>query len=649
MGRFGAVLIAALVGAAVCAIAFATGGFGPWASRGGVATAPAPVGPSVSYPGDGVKESKLVAAEDQRILQARTVSTAAELTGIAGHQPYRLAIGSGYTLVLPERDKPYTIPELTSIAPRTFTAQPDGSLVLNENIVVQQGATLQMTGSRKLLMLSSSDRFVSIVTVGGSLEIQGTKDKPFQVQSFDPATGSVDSATADGRAYIRVMGGYADLVWVDIDSLGFWSGVTGGLSLTGTTVPKVQSTELTPQVTGDPAGGPPTLFGTQLMQVGGGTVAGTGDPALAELGNVSARIRGVQIRGNAYGVFVSGASGVQISDSSVSRSLVDGIVFHRNVTDSSITSTQVDNSGGDGIAVLRATGKVTVSRVTSRDNALNGITLDGSPIADGPSPAGFSTVDYGGNSLTRSAASGNGHYGVEVSGGTGIVVTSNVVSGQSMGIVIDSGAKRVTVRNNVVKNARLQGIALRDAGTDTRVVANTIDGGAVGIYARNAGGVFDRNVVRRVTNHGITLVGSTGASVVSKNAITGSGPSALDTGRSTTEVRVASNRTASWRSTKPLDVVLRSIFQPLTVMWIALGVLVVGTAVAGLGRRSGAIRDPYPEHVPLASYGRGIITVDAARELESQRTQAARIPAGPALPTLPALHDEPSTSVGSAA
>jgi hypothetical protein len=66
--------------------------------------------------------------------------------------------------------------------------------------------------------------------------------------------------------------------------------------------------------------------------------------------------------------------------------------------------------------------------------------------------------------------------------------------------------------------------------------------------------------------------------------------------------------------TRPLPVVLRSIFRPLTVVWVLLFVLLIVTAIS-VARRGGVrgIRDPYAENAPLRSYTRGAVPPEVAR------------------------------------
>ncbi len=144
--------------------------------------------------------------------------------------------------------------------------------------------------------------------------------------------------------------------------------------------------------------------------------------------------------------------------------------------------------------------------------------------------------------------------------------------------------------------------------TDATVQGNSVKGGEVGIFLRDAVGARSTgNTISDVGNHAVTVIAATGATTVSNNTVSGRGPSAIDTARAGRPVAVVDNDTEGWQSTKPLDVVLRSIFQPLTILWISLGLIVLITAFTGLRRRGRhTIRHPYDSHRPLAAITAGV-------------------------------------------
>ena len=570
-----------------------------------------------SYEGDPEAEAQVSATEDRRLIEVRAIANAADWSGVAHYKPYRLATGNLYTLVLVARDAPYTLSDLEELAPRTFRREPDGSWLLSENIVVEDGATLDLSDKDGLTLhlQSNSEAFTSIVTLGGSLVVAGTYDEPTRISSWDPDAGAVDTDTSDGRAYIRVVGGRAELSKAFFTDLGFWSGMTGGVSMTGTDIPDKGTDTLARKGTNASASDEAAaaaaaeedasteVFGTELLPTDEASVLDM-DPDLSGYSYVSAMVRDVTFDGNAFGLFVTSADGVVVRDSAIKDSLVDGMVFHRNVSNSEVENTTSTGNALDGFDVNRASSGIVLERLTATGNGHNGITMNGRALAEGPSATGMPTGVYGNNSLSNSKSSDNARYGVEVIGGTDIEIDGNTLTGNEVGIVVGQGAEKVALTDNTIEESALQGIALRDAGTGGTIKGNTISGGDIGIYLRDAGATISRNTVEDVGNHAITLIGDTGRSSISDNVVSGRGPSAIDTARTEGAVR-ADNDDSDWRSTKPLSVILRSIFQPLTIMWLSLGLILLVTAITSVGRNRRGFVHPYANLAPLSTFTRG--------------------------------------------
>jgi parallel beta-helix repeat protein len=283
---------------------------------------------------------------------------------------------------------------------------------------------------------------------------------------------------------------------------------------------------------------------------------------------------------------------------------VDGLVLHRDVSNSNVESTIARNNAQNGFRLARATSSVTFQRLQAIGNGRDGISLEGGPLADGPSATGIPTTVYGNNEVNGSTSTGNGRYGIEVVGGTNIVIAGNTVANNVMGIVVSKATTGISIKNNEVSHSQKQGIVLKDSALDASVVDNKVSDTAIGIYVRDAGGNFEGNTISGVSNHGISLLGATGNSTIVNNTISGIGPSPIDVVR-TTNSAVRGNDVGSWQGTKPLLVVLRSILQPLTVLWILIAVAVIVSLL--FVRRRTTIRDPFAGQAPLTSFTRGIV------------------------------------------
>jgi parallel beta-helix repeat protein len=234
--------------------------------------------------------------------------------------------------------------------------------------------------------------------------------------------------------------------------------------------------------------------------------------------------------------------------------------------------------------------------------------LDGSALASGPSSSGNATHGYGDNSVVDCVASGNDRAGIHIVGGTGVTVRDNRVEDNRMGIVADSAATGVLVQGNAVRRSSRNGISLIDDVRRASVRGNTIRGGEIGVYVRHSDAMVVSNAVGAATNHGIAVIAATESTTVSHNTVAGRGPSAIDTTRAP-QAKVTHNDFSAWTRTKPFFVTLRSIFQPLTVMWIVFGIIVVIGALTGAVKKyRGVIRHPYADQAPLTSLTRGVVT-----------------------------------------
>jgi hypothetical protein len=584
-----------------------------------VPAAPVPPAPPISVE-DAEIQAALVAAEDRRLIQVRSVTAVAPLTGGTNFaRPYRLDTGGGYTLVLTQQSADYTVADLLKLAPQTFVRQADGSYLLTENIYLNSGAKLRLSnpGGLTIRLASSGNGFVSIVSFGGAITIVGTPQAPTTITSWDARTGKPDTDVSDGRAYVRAIGGQFTMSYAAVQHLGFWSGRTAGLSLTGTDRPNTGDvdgpTHLTKQQrqaaqearqNRDPNADRAPGNGDVLAQPSGPLVTPDSRFAVPGLSYVSGKVTQSKITGNAFGLFVSSANGITISDTIVEGSLHDGVVMHRFASSAIVERVISRGNHGDGIVLSRATQQVRVTGSTSENNAGNGFTLSGQPLADGPSASGESIASYGSNSVSTSTARDNGHYGIEILGGLDVGVQDNQVFGSDMGIVARQEAANVTITGNRLTGQDRQGIAVRDGVTGATVTGNVVEKTDTGIYLRDSVAEIRGNTVQDVDNHGVTLVGDVARSLVTYNVVAGVGPSAIDTSRAGGRITVRENQTFAWHDTSSFWVKFRHYASPMTMLWTGILLLILFSAIKGrrriaaLRRRRTAVH-PYEDKLPL--------------------------------------------------
>jgi parallel beta-helix repeat protein len=557
--------------------------------------------PAAISSADASKEAALVADEDTRLTDVRTITALARWQNKDWKTPYRLSSDSGYTLVLTPNSTPYTLDTLLQLAPQTLLRLSDGSVLLEENIAVMPDATLQLDQPNGLTLhlASSASGFVSIVSFGGDISLQGSAGHPLVLNGWDAQAGRTDTDTTDGRAYIRAIGGQFSIDHATISDLGFWSGRTGGIALTGTNRPDVGAIQ---RSTKDDDTNVPMISGTN----GGEKILPTGklpkgaappkmDFSVPELSYVSASITNTTVTDDAYGLFASGVNGLQISASSFSQNQITGVQLHRYVSSGAIANSTANQNGGDGFDLERATEGITITGSTATGNANNGFTLSGRPLADGPSAVGSPTTSYGNNSLSGSTAENNGHYGISVLGGLNIAVTNNRVSNSDMGIVVADATDTISITANQVSGSNRHGLALLDGVKGATVTGNTINGGAGAIYLRNAQGTVRGNTVESGTEHGIEVIGKTDKSTaIADNEVAGNGPSALDTARADGSLTMSNNHSSGWHDTTPWYARLKSLLHPMTLLWATILVLVLLTAIRGRRQKVTGIGPAHP-------------------------------------------------------
>lgn len=550
-----------------------------------------------NYPGDPQSEPLVVVAEDQRLIRVRSAAVAMRLRGEKLVSPYRVATGASRTLVLTPRPAPYTLQDLTTLAPESFVKESSGSYLLSENLLIQAGATLSLgaPGGLTLHLTSTPAGFVSIINDGGRLEVNGTADSPVNVSSWDPGTGKPDAVTSDGRAYLRSIGGVTIITGAHVDSLGFWSGRTGGISITGTdratTVSHPPAAPAVPK-TPAPKNAGPEPAGVRLFEADSGAPADN---------YATGSIKDTIISDNAFGIFATKARNMEIRNVSVQESLVDGIVLHRLVTQVQVTDTTAAHNVGNGFVLDRATTGIELNNTRADFNGQSGILIKGLPLADGPSAGGDAGTGSSGHAVSGSLADGNRRYGIEVIAGRSISLRGNTITGNDRGIDLSHAVGDVQVVGNRFENQRTRSVSVTDGAPGTIVDNNTVAGGTTGIYLRNSPGTVTNNTMSELTLHGITINGDRPVQMHA-NTMSGSGPSALNLRDSHGSVTRSGNDTNGWDKTEPFWVQVGNFFQPLTVIWTILALILLVTSIKGGRPRRRVAVHPYAAQAPLASF-----------------------------------------------
>ncbi|MBT0767706.1 right-handed parallel beta-helix repeat-containing protein [Kineosporia sp. J2-2] len=589
----------------------------------GVAALPRPAagGPAGDQPVTAAKaalanpprQARLVTEEDQRVTQALLKTET---------KPYRAKPNGQYTLVLTARRRPYSFDDLRKLAPDTLIPQTDKSFLLLEHILVGPGATLSISPSRplKIKMSSGPDGFVSMVAHGGRIRLNGTATAPISITSWDETRGRPDMNLGDGRAYVRVSGQMV-ATSTTFSRLGFWSGRTGGVAV-------VSAAGATPNIDLDAAAATGAVDDPVAKRAASHTdILPTGKLPLTaqdESAGFTSSISDTKMVGNAFGLFLSGVSRPEVTRTRISKSLVDGLVLHRNVESALITMVEVDRSAVDGVVINRNVESATLTRLEVHDNGRDGVVMSGSPLADGPSPSGAAIRPFGNNLLDTSTVSGNGRLGVHVSGGRSVTVAGNTVSGGRSGIVVSDSAREVMVNSNTVKDVAVNGIQVRD-GARVEMNSNNVIGAATGVHVRDAVANLRDNSTSGVTLHAFTFVGVVAGSVADGNQLRGSGTSAIDLVRVSGDApEVSDTDDSGWSRTVTRDSLVSILLHPLTMVWMGVGLLLI---LMRSRPRRGGTRAPYRTDPLLGTSGPDQVpVVKPAREREKPVYRPAQTP-----------------------
>ncbi|WP_219417324.1 right-handed parallel beta-helix repeat-containing protein, partial [Pseudonocardia nigra] len=525
------------------------------------------------------QQALLVEAEDERLLSIVTEPPPPTPREVG-------AEGAVPTVVLTARPEPYDLGSLERLG--AAERLPDGSWLLSRSVVVMDGAQLRIQEPGGTLRLASGPGgFTSVIAFKGMLTLSGGPDAPLTVTSWNPEAGTADTEIVDGRAYIRAAAGARmELSQLAVTDLGFWSGRTGGLAWTGSS-----------------------------SRTAGGSAAAT------------------TVQRSHFGMFLSSAADVTVTDTTLRDNAVDGLLLHRETTGfvgERVTST---GNGRHGVAVSPSAERVTLTEVTAAGNAVNGIRIDGSPLADGPTAGGASTARGAGYTVERSTVRDNAEEGIVAVETGELVLRSNTVGGNRDGIVLRGPAAAPVVTDNSVDAAEF-GIAVRDGVRDADVSGNRVGTAVIAIQVADASARVERNEVAAATRYGVSLVGEVTGSSVVDNALAGRGLAAVDLNRVglTATVLVNGNDETGW--TVDVDDVQYWMNyvadHPLVLLWLLILVppIAIRLWTTRRHRGDGELQHPYRDVALGPAVGSDSTATQMIPTVRRARAQAR--PASPA-------------------
>ncbi|MFF8188931.1 right-handed parallel beta-helix repeat-containing protein [Microbacterium sp. NPDC016588] len=428
-----------------------TGTFLPWLR------AEAPTGPVVAVspspdttdaPAAPKTPAELVAAEDER------------LTAVAGLAPGDPALVDQWnTVVLAPQNGQATLYHLADlVALGAVRAEDERTFTLLRNVVIRRGVELDLLGGGTLRMASSRSGTTSLVTWGGFLGIVGAEDDPFVITSWDETAAAPDLDETDGRAYIRARDGVLATKDAEIRDLGYWSGRTGGLAVTG-----------------------------------------TGDDR-ASAGIVSTKITGLH-----YGVFFSDTTQAGMQDSTIEDSTLTGVEVTNGASDTTIERTTITGSGGDGVSVSRQSTGTKITDSTLDGSAGWGIRIDGSALATGPTSGGYGLSPADGFTLAGSHVSDSGEGGVRVISTDATEIRGTEVSEVRTAVLVEGPSTGLTVADADLSSSDLRGLDVSGRITDATVSDSRLAGRRIALELTGAAVIVRDNDLRVASGFAVEL------------------------------------------------------------------------------------------------------------------------------------------------
>lgn len=497
----------------MCAVFVLLAGTGLWYADRLMAPAPvaAPAPPAPAAPPAEDQQAALVSDEDVRIEAA--VFARPRPGGERGPA----------TTVLRPRTRPYTLDGLIALGAAVRVNPTTVDIV--RSVVVLPGASLDVEAPGTTLhLISTPAGFVSIVGWKGAITLGGGANAPLTITSWDPGAESPDTAVRDGRAYLRSIGAALTVRFAHVRALGFWSGRTGGIALTGL--------DDTPST---------------------GAISDT------------------EVDGNHYGLFTSNVNKLEVVVANFRHSELDGVLLHRGTANVVVERSSAEANGADGFVADRGSQAITLKQVTAAANAGDGIHFDGGPLSDDAGPSGASNASHKDFRLENSASRENRDDGVRALDTDQLVITGNQITGHEDGIVVTGRSPGAQIIGNTVTGAVSAAIAVRTGPSGVVVRGNHIDRAEIGLQVRDAQVDLRDNVVIGVTNHGLSVVGAAHGTTIEGNSLRGAGASPVDVARVSPPavVTVGLNDTSGWKVEVSLREYVSDLVRdhPLLPLW----------------------------------------------------------------------------------
>jgi parallel beta-helix repeat protein len=376
-------------------------------------------------------------------------------------------------------------------------AQGNGVWLLNANLLIDRGVTLNLTnaaGVRELRLRSQTNgiatavsasqpatwaaagdgeynyaSFVYLRTDDGTITIDGVK-----LYSWDPALQTFDTDIANGRSYVLAKyTAQLNINQAELSYLGSGDGESYGVSW---------------RDTNDPAH--PSILRTR----------------------VTGQVTNSFFHHNYYGIYTFQASTMVFRNNTFAYNIRYGFDPHDYSHHFLVEGNQAFSNGSHGFIISRGCHHFEFRGNTSHDNTdpdpvklAHGFMLDpGSP--DSLDPQAPSTQ----NLLEQNEAYGNEGYGLRVLGSTSNTIQDNRFQHNLNGITVEAGSTGNILTGNTLADNQANGIFIRGGANQTTVTNNTVlENGTIGIYIKSNDNTVQENSVRNNQRAGVLLLPET--------------------------------------------------------------------------------------------------------------------------------------------
>jgi poly(beta-D-mannuronate) C5 epimerase len=317
-----------------------------------------------------------------------------------------------------------TLREIKAACPAAPLVQSaPGVWEINSDLVVQGGATLNLTGDVKELRLQSlpsgAVKDVSAITAQyGTINIQGVKVTSWN--GTGPDTDLTVPTGGRGRAFIRA------------------------LSVMEGSTPRTSTMNIIDSDLGFLGFNGAESYGVAYKARGCGATA----PNICAVLDVFGKQTGSRFHDNYMGTYTWGAKDMLFDRNTYTHNYYYGLDPHDDSDFLTITNNTMSGNGNHGLICSERCDHLTIKNNVSKDNARAGVQVHGIMLHRGVTD---SVVED--NTVTNNRGGG-----IVVFDSVGNTIKGNTVTGNDYGLRFSVGTRDLTVSDNTVKDSRLNAV-----------------------------------------------------------------------------------------------------------------------------------------------------------------------------------------------